>query len=124
MRPRQTPAYPLLRGAFIEVEGYLPFDLEHMPWRMRGQHGIQAIETGCSEVALVDVPGNQNCAFALCRWTEKDAGTGSVTVTGFKITAVQFPLVGHDSKEFYIKADGVAGVARPLRKSISANGCR
>jgi len=53
----------LWRSPLVEVESDLPFDLEHVAGRMGGQDGVQAVKAGVSEVAFVDVPGDQNGAF-------------------------------------------------------------
>jgi hypothetical protein len=55
---------------------------------VNGEDGVQPVETGVAEVALVDVPGNKQGAVASCGRTEKDARASSVAIAGLKVAAV------------------------------------
>src|SRR5690242_11759980 len=88
------PLFP--GGTLVEVQGDLPFHLQHVPRRMGRKRCVQSIKIRRAKIAFVYVPGDQNGALALCRRAEKNARARSIAIASLEITAGQFPLIRHD----------------------------
>jgi hypothetical protein len=76
---------------FIHVESDFPFDLQHVAGRMSRKYGVKSIQIDLSEATVIDVPGNQNSAFAVCGRACKDTRTRYLAVTGLKVGSGNFP---------------------------------
>src|SRR5262249_42470228 len=86
----------ILVCTFVHIKGNLPFALHHVTRRLDRKHGVKSAQIDLAIATLVDVPGNQQSAVASCRWSQKDAWTRNVTITGFKIRSGNFPGSRHN----------------------------
>src|SRR6516225_8596019 len=80
---------------FVHIKSNLPFALHHVTRRLHRKHGVKFPQIDLPIATLVDVPGNQQSAVASCRWSQKNAWTRNVTITGFKIRSGNFPGSRH-----------------------------
>src|SRR5438105_4531700 len=79
-------------GPLVQVQGYLPFRLEHVTWGMNSQDSIQPVQLCVTEPSLVNMPGDQHSAVRRSRRAKKHTRTRHFAVTGLEISAGDLPL--------------------------------
>ena len=72
-------------GFLVEVQGYVPFYLEHVSRSESGQNHVKPVESDIAIFSLVNVPGQQYGACSFSGGASEDTGTSYITVAGFEI---------------------------------------
>src|SRR5215467_3322698 len=80
-----------LVSPFIHVERDCPLNLQHVAGRINRKHGVKSVQIDFSEVAVIDVPSNQNSMFTASGRACKDTRTRYFAVTSLKVGSGNFP---------------------------------